>query len=132
MAEVTTCGQGLAHHAMLPRGMAALSRAVADNLTAHVAAVSGEDDAAGLERRAYGALAESYGDAARMLAAIADEMESRRDMPAADHDLGLLSSKDVTGAIEAMADAEDDLASLLRDLAAEHRAVLRDLTGNAS
>jgi uncharacterized protein YukE len=112
--------------------MAALSRAVADNLTAHVAAVSGEDDAARYERRAYGALAENYGDAARVLTSIADEMESQRDMPAADHDVGLLSSEDMMSAIEAMADAEDELASLLRDLAAEHRAVLRELAGGAS
>jgi hypothetical protein len=127
MAEVSTCGQGLAHHAVLPTRMAALSTAMADNLLAHVDVVSGQDNAAQQERRIYRDLADKYGDTARLLATIGDEMASQHNMPVADHALPLMSSANVITAIQAMANAEDELAALLRDLAAEHRAVLREL-----
>lgn len=127
MAEVTTCGQGLARHAVLPSKMAALSTAMADNLIAHVDAVSGEDNAAQQERRTYRDLAVRYGDAAKALAAIGDEMASQYDLPVADHASDQLSSENVITAIQAMADAEDELAALLRELAAEHRAILLEL-----
>ena len=128
MAAVSTCGQGLARHAVLPSKMAALSTAMAVNLAAHVGVVAGEDDAAQRERRTYRDLAERYGGAARMLATIADEMASKHDLPMADHQPALMSSEKVVTAIEAMADAEEDLAALLQELAAEHRSILLELT----
>jgi hypothetical protein len=127
MAEVSTCGQGLARHAVLASKMAALNAAMAENLIAHVAVVSGKDDAAQQERRTYRDLADRYGDAAMVLAAIGNEMASQRDLPVADHDLSLMSSENVITAIQAMVNAEDELAALLRDLAAEHRAVVVEL-----
>jgi hypothetical protein len=128
MVEVATCGQGLARHAVLPRTMAALCTAMADNLIVHVEVVSGTEDAAQVERRAYRDLADRYGDAAKTLGTIGDEMASQYDMPIAEHALPLMSSERVITAIETMTNAEDALAALLLDLAAEHRAVLVELS----
>lgn len=51
MTGESTCGQGLAQHAALPRLAGALLDAVADNLVAHLGSLVSDDEATRDEKR---------------------------------------------------------------------------------
>jgi hypothetical protein len=122
-----TCGQGLAQHAALPRLVGALLDSVADNLVAHLSGLVSSDQDSRQERRAYESLAARHREIAAMLGALGDEMAGCRDMPMGAHDLDALSSPAVTKALARMVRVEAELAALVEDQLAQHRAMLDEL-----
>lgn len=124
MTEGSTCGQGLAHTAVVPQLIGDLMNAVADNLVAHVPMLAAGDEATQHERRVYEHLAGRHRDAAAMLQAIAKEMATHQDMPLGQHDFEAMSQAEMVDALQSMVKVEAQLVERLKQHLAEHRAML--------
>jgi hypothetical protein len=132
MTEEPTCGQGLAEHAALPRRVGALLDAVADNLDAHLPALTANDPDTQREKLVYEQLAAQHRDAATRLGAVGEKMAGSRDLPMGAHDLGALSSQPVIEALARMTRAETDLRALLTQQLEQHRRILNGMTGSTT
>ncbi|HEY8477221.1 MAG TPA: hypothetical protein VIN09_10195 [Chloroflexota bacterium] len=95
----TTCGQGLAAHAVVPAKLAELMAALAEVLERHTKALDLTDPDADGELRAYTGLARDHRDIAARLAGLAQQMTSYRDLPMPRHDMVALT--DPGGQMEA-------------------------------
>jgi hypothetical protein len=108
--EPTTCGEGLAANAELPRAAGALLLTLAGNLEAHLATLDLSDGHARRERDACLHLAAEHRRIASRLETVADEMASYRDLPQGRHDREALTSDTVHGAFARFAAARERMA----------------------
>jgi hypothetical protein len=119
--EDPICGRGLAEHAILPKKLAELVRALAETLEVHRSTLVLEDAAAKVEHAAYGALAREYRAIASQLATAAHHMASYYDLPPAPHHPERMASLEVRDAQGRYLAVERELVALLR-AAIEHDA----------
>ena len=123
-----TCGQGLAHHAVLPAQLADLVDAMAEVLDAHLLALDLRDEDAQREHDVYRELAKEHRAAALELRAIAARMAGSRDLPMGRHDEAALSGPEQADAFATLVSREQDLRALLQQLLEEHRRMLLDVS----
>jgi hypothetical protein len=124
MADQPTCGQGIAANASLPAKLAELTAAVASNLEAHMPTLDRADPAAAREHQVYGELAAEHRDLAARLTATAAHMAAQRELPMGRHDEAALAGPEVRAAFEHLVRVQGELAELLRERLALHRAML--------
>jgi hypothetical protein len=129
MRDEQTCGQGLAQHAELPQLFADLMESVADNLRAHVPGLVPTDANSRHEKRVYEELEVRHREAAAMLRAIGAEMAEQEDMAMGEHDLAVMSSPEVTAALEAMTRIEGKLVAVVQQNLRKHQAMLDAMRG---
>ena len=120
----TTCGEGLAAHAPLPRTIGALLAAMADVLGAHRQALDRSDDAVGAEHEAYGRLSEELRAVADRLTAIAELMTGYRTLPMGRHDERRLSGPESRRLFARFVSAEENLLALLGEAVPQDREML--------
>jgi hypothetical protein len=125
MADVSTCGQGLADHARLPQTLAELLDRLAENLELHTDTLDPTDEHARAEHDVWMRVAARHRSIATELRAAGDLMESYRDLSMARHDREKLSSPRMAAAFEAFVAAEQTVASLLLESLDRDRAMLR-------
>ena len=125
MTAPQTCGQGLAQNAALPAALAAVVRAMADVLEAHMGAIVRSDPAGEREHAAYARLEAAQREAAERLGALAADMEAQRDLPMAEHDMAAMAAQGEPFA--RLVAAERELAELLERRAAAHRELLAQM-----
>jgi hypothetical protein len=94
-----TCGEGLASNAVLPAKLSELMAAQAEVLERHTRALDPTDAAAQKELDAYTMLERAHRHVASVLADLAEEMASYRDLPMGRHDMKVMS--DPKGQMEA-------------------------------
>ena len=111
--EESTCGQGLAHNAVVPASLAAVASGLARNLEGHTRALDPDDLLAAREHAVYARAAASLRGAAVDLQAAAAEMAAASDLPMGAHDMAAITSLDVLDAFESYIAAEDELRRLL-------------------
>lgn len=129
MAEPQTCGEGLAEHSAIPRLLAELVDALADNLERHMPALDLTDDGGRAEHAAYERLASRHRQIAADLQAAADDMAGQRELPMGPHDMDVIAAPAVAEAFARFVAAKRALAAHLeRELAADER-MLRELRG---
>ena len=107
--EPTTCGQGLAHHAVLPSKMSAVTAGMAGVLEDHLRSITVSEP----EYAAYSTLVADYRALTTALQRVAERMEGYRDLPMATHDETVLSSPESAAAFEAFTQAERELRAIL-------------------
>jgi hypothetical protein len=107
------CGEGLAENSILPATMGALVRALARVLETHATALDPTDENARTERNVYLKLAAAQRQIAIQLGIVATDMRSARDLPAAPHDMNVMTSPAAQDALKAFVDEEQILLSLL-------------------
>jgi hypothetical protein len=129
MTDGPTCGQGLAEHSALPRRLGEVVTALAGNLSEHLPALDGDDDAARVEQRAYESLIAKFRAIAGDLEAAATEMAGYRDLPMGRHDMQAMSRPEVGEAFAGFVRAEEDLSALLADGLERDRAMLAQMRG---
>jgi hypothetical protein len=108
--EPTTCGEGLAANAELPRAASALLQTMADNLEAHLATLDLSDGHARRERDACLHLAAEQRRIAARLDTVAEEMAGYRELPQGRHDHEALASDAVRSAFARFAAARERMA----------------------
>jgi hypothetical protein len=118
-----TCGQGIAHHAALPRLMAEVVSAVGDNLDAHLTAIA-NDEVSRPEREAYAGLVNDHRDLAGRLRSLAQQMAGYANLPMANHDMVAMQSERMHRAFDELVSAERRLADLLRIWIDQHQQML--------
>jgi hypothetical protein len=126
MTEPGTCGQGLAAHAAVPAKLGELIGAVAGNLEAHLPSLDRSDPASDREHEVYRGLAAEHRALAERLTATAAAMAAQRDLPMGRHDVQALASPEALAAFERLVAVEEELAALLDEQLALHRAMLKD------
>jgi hypothetical protein len=129
MDEQQTCGRGVAENAVLPRQLAGVIEAMADNLRVHLQALELDDEPAREEHAVYLRLAEEQRQAAGRLRAIAGEMAAARDLPMGRHDTQALSSPEVADAFRQFITAKQELAATLERMAEEDQRLLAAMDG---
>jgi hypothetical protein len=129
MAEPQTCGEGLAEHSAVPRLLAELVDALAENLERHMPALDLTDDDARAEHTAYERLAGRHRRIAADLHSAAEEMASHRELPMGPHDMDVLSSPAVADAFARFIAAERALAAHLERSLASDEQMLRRMRG---
>lgn len=125
MEQQSTCGQGLAHHAVLPARLADVFAAIAENLEIHLTALDPNDAGAKPEHDAYVALSTGHRELESRLRALAVQMAGYRDLPMAAHDMAVMTSPNAAQAFELLMVQEEALAALLQVRVEEHRAMRR-------
>ena len=118
-----TCGEGLAHHAVLPARLSELLAAVAENLEAHLTTIDARDERSRPEHDAYIALASEHRALELRLRQLSARMAGYRALPMACHDSLALASPRVREAFERLVGAEAAVADLLATWIVEHRAM---------
>jgi hypothetical protein len=113
MEQQPTCGQGLAEHAALNAKLADVFAAVAENLELHLKSLDPTDKASRPEFDAYVALSTEYRELESRMRALALRMESCRDLPMANHDMTVLTSRDASQALERLIAEKRNLAGEL-------------------
>jgi hypothetical protein len=131
MAQERTCGEGLANRSALPAKFGALFGSLADNLEVHMRALDPSDADARQELEAYLRLANGYRDIAGRLSAIAREMAGYRGLPAACHDMTVISDAKTRTTFEQFAEHEEEVAALLQEHARHDRRMLLEMRGSA-
>lgn len=124
MNSEQTCGKGLAENAILPATLANVVQTLADVLTAHTAALDPTNADARREREVYHAIAGAHGRIANELRQVARQMEAARDLPAAPHDMRLMTSAPPRDAFAAFVAAEEALSHVLTGNLERDRAML--------
>ena len=124
MDQQPTCGQGLAEHAELPAKVADVFGAVAENLEMHLIALDATDKRSRPEFDAYVALATQHRELESRLRALAQQMESYRDVPMAEHDMSVMTSPQTAQAFERLIAHEDALAAALEKRVGRYRQML--------
>jgi hypothetical protein len=117
MVEEQTCGRGVAENAVLPRQLAEVIEAMADNLQAHMQALELDDEPAREEHAVYLRLVEEQRQAGGRLRAVAAEMAAALDLPMGRHDPQTMTSPEVGDAYRRFTEARDELAELLGRMA---------------
>ena len=107
-------------NAPLPRALAEVTAALAENLERHLAALASGDP----EHAVYTELASSLRRAAAELASAAELMAAQDDLPMADHDEAALATPEVAGAFERLVRAEASLCELAAARAPGHEEML--------
>ena len=113
MADQPTCGQGLAHNAAVPAGLAATAGAMARNLEIHMKALDLDDPPAAREHVLYERVAALLRRAEADLEAAGAEMAGAAGLPMGRHDMEVMTHPKVLDAFERYVATEDDLATLL-------------------
>jgi hypothetical protein len=122
--EHQTCGKGLAANATLPAGIAAALAALADVLEHHMTALSLDDAAARRESDAYASLVVRARTAMSEAKFLGNEMAGYRDLPAAPHDMTVLTEPRARQVFQTLVEREKQLLELLRERQDVHRAML--------
>jgi hypothetical protein len=128
MEQPSTCGQGIARHAVLPARMSELVAAAADTLEAHMRALDPDDPTARAEHAAYERLVHTHRRIAAHLRAGAAEMTGLRDLPMAPHDMSKLGDARAIEVFKAYVHAEEQLQELLVRFLANDREMLEAMT----
>jgi hypothetical protein len=123
MNDQPTCGQGLAHHAVLPRAISRLAASMSTMMDSHLDALA-SGASSEPERAAYARLATDYRTVAASLAQIATQMESYRDLPMATHDQSRLASRESAEIFQSLVDAERNLLLTLQASVEQHEQML--------
>ena len=95
MADLPTCGRGLAQRSRLPHALAELFDRSAENLAVHVDTLDLTDEHARTERDISLRVAAQHRASAAQLRGTGDLMAQYRDLPMARHDEQALSSPPV-------------------------------------
>jgi hypothetical protein len=122
-----TCGKGVATNAVLPERVANLLTAIAAVLDNHTRSLDSKNPSAKREITAYRRVIREHRTAAHRLAGLAETMKSYRDLPMAEHDMGVLTDARSVEEMAAFVGAEEELLSLLRERVAEHGAMLEQM-----
>jgi len=109
MPDELTCGKGLVANAPLPRALAEVTAAMAENLERHLPALAPGDP----ERPVYEDIAASLRRGAESLDAAAETMAGQAELPMGPHDEAALAAPEVAIAFEQLVRAEEALATLL-------------------
>jgi hypothetical protein len=126
-AQPQTCGQGLAEHAALPKRIAVLIDALAENLETHMQALDLSDSDARAERDAYERLAVQHRRIAAQLEAVGAEMAGYEDLPMGRHDEAALSSPQAADSFERFVRGQGELLALLEQMEAHNREMLEQM-----
>jgi hypothetical protein len=118
--EAWTCGKGLAAGADLPKHLGRLLAARAEVLERHTRALDGNDPNGRREHEAYMDLVGRHRALAVSLAALAEQMQSYRNLPMAEHNMEVMM--DPNGQMEAFA----EFVAIERDFLAFLQSKLRD------
>jgi hypothetical protein len=121
-----TCGAGLAQQAVLPAKIAKLFAALAEVLERHRGTLVQSDPHACGEDEAYGELAASYREIARLVERAAARMLSYRELPTPAHDESAFGPQQQ--AFEALVRAQDELLATLRFAAESDHEMLAEMT----
>ena len=127
MADLRSCGQGLAANAALPAKLGELTAALADVLETHTKALDLDDENARQERTAYLQLADDQRQTAAELLRSSEAMAGYRDLPVARHDPTVMASTEVADAFEKFVSVEHELLALLEDRVEQDRAMLLEM-----
>lgn len=84
--EDGSCGPGLAATSAMPKQMAEVLAALAENLALHLPTLVVTDEGARTEHAAYSQLVEEYRAVAAQLGAVAARMAGYQGLPVAQHD----------------------------------------------
>ena len=125
MTEHSTCGQGLAEHAVLPAKLGELMAAVATVLQVHMQSLDVMDEHARNEYEAYGELVAAHRFAAGQLTAIAKQMAGYRDLPMGRHNLEAMRGPAVRQSFQTFVEREQELLALLQERVEGDEAMLR-------
>jgi hypothetical protein len=125
--QPTTCGQGLAHNAVVPTLMAEVAARLAANLEVHATALDLDDPASAREHAVYQEVAESLRDGAADLEAAGATMLGAREMPMGRHDMAVMTSAPVLDAFERYVAAATELRTLLQARADTDAAMLAQI-----
>ena len=120
MQEQLTCGQGLAHNAVLPSHLAEVASGMAAVLEHHMTALPADDP----EFAAYNQIAEQHRAAAASLAEAARLMTAARNLPIAPHDMTIMTSPAAGETFADLVAAKRRLATLLHTQDAEDQQFL--------
>ena len=126
MSDDVTCGHGIAEHAALHARLSSLLATLALNLELHLGSLDPADEASRPEHDAYTALVRQHRELAGRLRSVGDLMASYRDLPMANHDVGVLGSPAVMEAFRALLHEQETLIELLREWVDRDRALLGD------
>jgi hypothetical protein len=127
--EQSTCGMGLAEHAVLPAKLGELAASVAENLEVHVKALDLQDRNAEREHVAYVSLAKQHREIAAQLEAMANEMAGYRELPMGKHDEKAMSEPRVLEAFERFVKVKQELLVLLQKQAEQDQSMLVAMRG---
>jgi hypothetical protein len=126
-AEEQTCGKGIAANAVTPERMGRVLEATAAVLQNHIRSLSRDDPNGRQEIEAYERLVRDHRASAKALAALAETMRSYRDLPPAPHDMAPLMDAASVETLTELVRAQQDLAELLQQRAAEYGAMLQQM-----
>lgn len=119
-AQEMTCGRGVAYNGTLPAQMADTIKALADVLEHHMTALPIDDANARLELEGYSAVVARARTAESALHDLADEMRAKRNLPAAPHDMSVLTAPAAEELFRALIQQESNLLALLEHRQKEH------------
>jgi hypothetical protein len=125
--QPATCGQGLAHNAVVPTLLAEVAARLAANLEVHATALDLDDRASAREHAVYQEVAESLRDGAADLEAAGASMLGARDLPMGRHDMAVMTSPPVLDAFERYVAAAGELRTLLEARANADAAMLAQI-----
>jgi hypothetical protein len=125
--QPATCGQGLAHHAVVATLLAEIAARLAANLEVHATALGLDDPASAREHAVYQEVAESLRDGAADLEAAGATMLGARDLPMGRHDMAVMTSPPVLDAFERYVAAVSELRTLLEARADADAAMLAQI-----
>lgn len=122
-----SCGEGLAHHAPLPRALARVLQGMSATLESHLASLSGnEDTAARAESRAYKTLMQEGRNIADQLLTFASELEGYRTLAPAPHDESKLGDGVARESFAQFVQAQKSAVALMQTMSAEGEAMLAE------
>jgi uncharacterized protein YndB with AHSA1/START domain len=125
--DVPSCGAGLAQHSSVPAKIAPLFAALAETLETHRAMLVLSDANARREDEAYQQLAAGYRELAKRVEAVASQMASYRDLPAAAHDEKAFGKRQLE-AFQTFVKAQNELLEILRPAAERDEMMLATMT----
>jgi uncharacterized protein YndB with AHSA1/START domain len=124
--DAVTCGDGLAHHASVPRRIAVYLAELAETLELHRAMLVLTDKSSKNEDDVYRDLAASYRDIAARLRETAGQMAAQRELPMGAHDESKWTDTHMK-AFARFVHEQDALASVLRAAAARDGQMLASM-----
>jgi hypothetical protein len=125
--QPTTCGQGLAHNAIVPTLLAEVAARLAANLEVHATALDLDDPASAREHAVYQEVAEGLRDGAADLEAAGATMLGAQGLAMGRHDMGVMTSPPVLDAFARYVAATSELRTLLAARAAADAAMLAQI-----
>lgn len=119
-----TCGRGVADNGALSEQLADTIKAMANVLEHHMTALPIDDTNARLELEGYSAVVARARTAESALHDLADEMRAKRNLPAAPHDMSVLTAPAADELFRALIQQEGNLLALLERRQKEHADLL--------